>query len=156
MIWSHSQINTIFKVKLRILICRNLRGACREDLSRSCSQWHVYRHCTEESHRGTKFQHVPETGAQLYPIMWFLNHGKQAYVLNNRTLGRNVAYFDQSRFPVVPSLRMRGAVPPLPEYDFMAWCLVKHRNNVSLPPVCITKDQHPKIIIEVEFKFRNL
>jgi hypothetical protein len=24
---------------------------------------------------------------------------------------------------------MRGAIPPLPEYVFMAWCLLKHRDN---------------------------
>jgi hypothetical protein len=26
---------------------------------------------------------------------------------------------------------MRGAIPPLPQYVFMAWCLVKHRNNFT-------------------------
>jgi hypothetical protein len=25
---------------------------------------------------------------------------------------------------------MRGAIPPLPQYVFMAWCLVKHRDNI--------------------------
>jgi len=25
---------------------------------------------------------------------------------------------------IVPRLRMRGAIPPLPQYVFMAWCLV--------------------------------
>jgi len=31
---------------------------------------------------------------------------------------------------------MRGAVPPLHQYVFMAWCLVKHRDNFALllPP----------------------
>jgi hypothetical protein len=24
---------------------------------------------------------------------------------------------------------MRGAIPPLPQYAFMAWCLVKHRDR---------------------------
>jgi len=27
---------------------------------------------------------------------------------------------------------MRGAIPPLPQYVFMAWCLVKHRDNFTL------------------------
>jgi hypothetical protein len=27
---------------------------------------------------------------------------------------------------------MRGAIPP-PQRVFMAWCLVKHRDNVTLP-----------------------
>jgi hypothetical protein len=26
---------------------------------------------------------------------------------------------------------MSGAIPPLPQYAFMAWCLVKHRDNRS-------------------------
>jgi hypothetical protein len=26
---------------------------------------------------------------------------------------------------------MRGAIPPLPEYVLMAWCLVKHRDNFT-------------------------
>jgi hypothetical protein len=24
---------------------------------------------------------------------------------------------------------MRGAIPPLPKYAFVAWCLVKHRDS---------------------------
>jgi hypothetical protein len=27
---------------------------------------------------------------------------------------------------------MRGAIPQLPQYAFMAWCLVKHRDNFAL------------------------
>jgi hypothetical protein len=30
---------------------------------------------------------------------------------------------------LVPRSRMRGATPPLPQYVFMAWCLVKHRKH---------------------------
>jgi hypothetical protein len=26
---------------------------------------------------------------------------------------------------------MLGAIPPLPQYAFMAWCLVKHRDNFT-------------------------
>jgi hypothetical protein len=26
---------------------------------------------------------------------------------------------------------MNGAIPPFPQYAFMAWCLVKHRDNVT-------------------------
>jgi hypothetical protein len=33
----------------------------------------------------------------------------------------------------VPMLRMRGAVPPLPQYVFMAWCLIKRRDKFTLP-----------------------
>jgi hypothetical protein len=27
---------------------------------------------------------------------------------------------------------MRGAIPPLPQYVFMAWCLVKHTDNLYI------------------------
>jgi hypothetical protein len=27
---------------------------------------------------------------------------------------------------------MSGAIPPLPQYAFMAWCLVEHRDNFYL------------------------
>jgi hypothetical protein len=30
---------------------------------------------------------------------------------------------------LVPRSRMRGSIPPLSQYVFMAWCLVKHRYN---------------------------
>jgi len=33
---------------------------------------------------------------------------------------------------LVPRSRMRGAMPPLTQYVFMAWCLVKHRDNFTL------------------------
>jgi hypothetical protein len=32
---------------------------------------------------------------------------------------------------LVPRLRLRGAIPPLPQSVFMAWCLVKHRDNFT-------------------------
>jgi hypothetical protein len=32
---------------------------------------------------------------------------------------------------LVPKSRMRGAIPPFPRYVFMAWWLVKHRDNFS-------------------------
>jgi hypothetical protein len=31
---------------------------------------------------------------------------------------------------LVPKL-MRGAISPLPQYVFMAWCFVKHRDNFT-------------------------
>jgi hypothetical protein len=34
---------------------------------------------------------------------------------------------------LVPSSRMRGAILPLLQYVFMAWCLIKHRDNFNLP-----------------------
>jgi len=37
-----------------------------------------------------------------------------------------------THFHLRPRLRMHGIVPSLPQYDFMAWCLVKHRDNCTL------------------------
>jgi hypothetical protein len=31
---------------------------------------------------------------------------------------------------------MSGAVPPFPQYVFMAWCLVKHRGNFTFTISC--------------------
>jgi hypothetical protein len=40
---------------------------------------------------------------------------------------------------------MRGAIPPLSQYVFIAWCLVKHRDNVALPlPVKQCKEHYVK------------
>jgi hypothetical protein len=33
---------------------------------------------------------------------------------------------------LVPRSKMRGAIPPLSQYTFMAWCLVKNRDNFAL------------------------
>jgi hypothetical protein len=33
--------------------------------------------------------------------------------------------------PPSSAKRMHGAIPPLPQYVFMAWCLVKHRDNFT-------------------------
>jgi len=32
---------------------------------------------------------------------------------------------------------MRGAIPPLPQYAFMAWCLVKHRDKFTFVVVVV-------------------
>jgi hypothetical protein len=31
---------------------------------------------------------------------------------------------------------MHGAIPPLPQYVFMVWCLVKHRDNFTFTLCC--------------------
>jgi len=33
---------------------------------------------------------------------------------------------------LVSRSRMRGTIPPLPKYDFMAWCLVKAQGQLYL------------------------
>jgi hypothetical protein len=30
---------------------------------------------------------------------------------------------------------MRGAIPSLPQYVFMAWCIAKHRDNFTFVPL---------------------
>jgi hypothetical protein len=32
---------------------------------------------------------------------------------------------------LVPRSIMHGTMPPLPQYAFIAWCLVKHRDNFA-------------------------
>jgi hypothetical protein len=32
---------------------------------------------------------------------------------------------------------MRGAIPPVPQYAFMAWCVVKHTDNLSFTFIII-------------------
>jgi hypothetical protein len=32
---------------------------------------------------------------------------------------------------LVPRSRIHGAIPPLPQYAFMAWCSVRHRKNFT-------------------------
>jgi hypothetical protein len=40
---------------------------------------------------------------------------------------------------LVPRSRMRGAIPPLPQYTFMAWCLIKRRDFTLKLPLRLTK-----------------
>jgi len=35
---------------------------------------------------------------------------------------------------------MSGAIPPLPQYTFMVWCLVKHRDNFNFYIYYYTKN----------------
>jgi hypothetical protein len=35
---------------------------------------------------------------------------------------------------------MRGAIPPLPQYAFMAWCLVKHMDNFTFYVILFIKN----------------
>jgi hypothetical protein len=45
-----------------------------------------------------------------------------------KRLGREA---DHSPLSSAEVKKMRGAIPPLPQYAFMVWCLVKHRDNFS-------------------------
>jgi hypothetical protein len=60
----------------------------------------------------------------LYPM------GTGAFTLEVKRLGH-----EGDHLHLVPWLRLRGAVCPLLQYVFMAWCLIKHRirhNGVRL------------------------
>jgi len=35
---------------------------------------------------------------------------------------------------------MRRAIPPIPQYVFMAWCLIKHRDNFTFFTVSLSND----------------
>jgi len=57
------------------------------------------------------------------PIQWVLE------ALTPWKSGRGVKL--TTHFHVVPRLRIRAAITLLPQYVFMAWCLVKHRDNFT-------------------------
>jgi hypothetical protein len=42
---------------------------------------------------------------------------------------------------------MSGAIPPLPQYAFMAWCLVKTSTGITLPL--------PFYLIQITWRQRN-
>jgi hypothetical protein len=59
----------------------------------------------------------------------FLSNGYQGlfhWVLS----GRGVKL--TTHLHIVPRSRMREAIPPLPQYVSMAWCLVKHRDSSTV------------------------
>jgi hypothetical protein len=48
---------------------------------------------------------------------------------------------------------MRGAIPPLPQYVLLAWCLVKHRDNFTFLPLPVhafctlrISNRHPNLM----------
>jgi hypothetical protein len=41
---------------------------------------------------------------------------------------------------IVSRSRLRGAIPPLPQYVFIAWCLVKHRDNFTFTYLMTQRD----------------
>jgi len=47
-------------------------------------------------------------------------------------MGTRVPFLGQTTHLILmPRSRMRGAIHPLPQCVFMAWCLVKHRDNFT-------------------------
>jgi hypothetical protein len=51
---------------------------------------------------------------------------------------------------LVPRLRMRGAVPPFPQYGFVVWCFVAYRDNVTCPSVNFSVGNlHQQLYIQI-------
>jgi hypothetical protein len=46
---------------------------------------------------------------------------------------------------------MSGAIPPLPQYAFIAWCLVKHRGNFNYEQI----SENIYCILTARFEFKN-
>jgi len=61
---------------------------------------------------------------------------KILHVFNRDCLWSEFGSKNYLEFPahlhLVPRSRMRGAIQPLPQYAFMAWCLVKYRGEFTL------------------------
>jgi hypothetical protein len=51
---------------------------------------------------------------------------------------------------------MSGAIHPLPQYVFRAWCLVKHRDNFTfyIPLQCQADSDSSSIFIVKKIKFK--
>jgi hypothetical protein len=52
-----------------------------------------------------------------------------SYPMGTRALSLGVKL--TTHLHLVPRSRLHGAIPPLPQYVFIAWCLVKHRDNFT-------------------------
>jgi hypothetical protein len=49
---------------------------------------------------------------------------------------------------------MRGPIPPLPQYVFMAWCLVKHRDNFTFTFMSL-KDKEVLWLVKCTLSVQN-
>jgi hypothetical protein len=70
------------------------------------------------------FATVPKVAQGLTqpPIQWVL--GALPWEVKQTGLGVNHSL-------PLPRLRVYGTISPIPQYVFMAWCLVKHRDNFT-------------------------
>jgi hypothetical protein len=60
--------------------------------------------------------------------------------LSNRYRGKAAGNLKLTTYlHLAQRLRMRGSITPLPQYVFMAWCLVKHRDNFTFSKFIIFK-----------------
>jgi hypothetical protein len=51
---------------------------------------------------------------------------------------------------------MRGAIIPLPQYAFMAWCLVKHRDNFTFTFTSVLVGTVERFSSSVYYKIQHL
>jgi len=48
---------------------------------------------------------------------------------------------------------MNGAIPPLPQYGFIVWCLLKHRDNFTFTFTWSTSSSGPQLKENLDIKF---
>jgi hypothetical protein len=102
--------------------------------------------------RQSQRSYRPASAAKHQPTITIIHHEvltMQYYAellpLHQQTLLTTVTL--TTHLQLVPRLRMSGAIPPLPQYVFMTWCLLKHRDSFNLTFSCekfhkVTKDEH--------------
>jgi hypothetical protein len=78
--------------------------------------------------RGWEFFSSPPCPEQLWGPPSLLSNGYQGFFpLGQSSQGVKLT----THLHLVPRSQMSGAIPLLPQYIFMAWCLVKHRENFT-------------------------
>jgi hypothetical protein len=69
-------------------------------------------------------QHRVQNGSGVHPVPYSMG-------TRGSSLGVKRPKREADHSPLVRRLKIRGAIPPLSQYVFMAWCLVKHRDNFT-------------------------
>jgi hypothetical protein len=77
-----------------------------------------------DSQAGVTTASKPALGPTQPPIQWV----PEALIRKIKRPRREADYSP----PRNAEVKMRGAIPSLPQYVFMAWCLVKHRDNFNV------------------------
>jgi len=80
-------------------------------------------------------RHHVQTGSGAHPASHPMGVG------GSFTGGKRPGVKLTSHLYLIPRLIRCGAIPPLPLYDFIAWCLVKHRDNFTFLSLKILENQ---------------